>query len=69
MAKIKVKVNNKLFNLDLEDGFAAFLQEDLMKHLNKENNSIKDLIGAYINKNYEIYELHKRLSDLNHKLN
>lgn len=68
MAKIKIKVNNKLFNLDLDDEFAHFMHSELVENLGRENNSIKDLIGAYINKNYELYELNKRLQELNSKL-
>jgi hypothetical protein len=68
MAKIKIKVNNKLFNLELEDAFANFVRTDLDRTLAKENNSIKELLSAYINKNYELFELTNRLKDLNKKL-
>jgi hypothetical protein len=68
MSKIKLKVNNKLFNLELDEDFATFLADDLITHLSKENNSIKDLVSAYINKNYELFQLHKKVQELNHKL-
>ncbi len=68
MKKIKVKINSRIFNLELEDDFADFLHSELQENLNRENNSIKDLLGAYINKNYELYEVTKRLQELNNKL-
>jgi len=68
MSKIKLKINNKLFNLELEEDFAVFLANELNNNLNKENSSIKDLVSAYINKNYELYQLSKKARELNHKL-
>ncbi|HIO70389.1 MAG TPA: hypothetical protein EYG60_00490 [Campylobacterales bacterium] len=68
MKKIKIKINSRIFNLELEDDFADFLHSELQENLNRENNSIKDLLGAYINKNYELYEVTKRLQELNNKL-
>lgn len=68
MAKIKIKINGKLFNLELDDEFGAFVQNELSHNLSKDNNSIKDIVSAYINKNYELYELSKRVQELNHKL-
>ena len=68
MSKIKLKVNNKLFNLDLDEDFAMFLANELSINLNKENSSIKDLVSAYINKNYELFQLSKKVRELNHKL-
>ena len=68
MSKIKIKVNNKLFNLELDEEFAIFLADDLVKNLGKENNSIKDLVGAYLSRNYELFEISKKVQNLNHKL-
>jgi hypothetical protein len=69
MAKVvRIKVNSKLFNLELDDDFAVFLQNELSQNLSKDNNSLKDLISAYINKNYELFELQKKIHVLNQKL-
>jgi len=68
MKKIKIKINSRIFNLELEDDFADFLHSELQENLHRENNSIKDLLGAYINKNYELYEVTKKLQELNNKL-
>ena len=68
MSKIKLKINNKLFNLELDDDFAAFLVNELAANLSKENNSIKDLVSAYINKNYELFQISKKVQELNNKL-
>jgi hypothetical protein len=68
MAKIKLKINGKLFNLELEEEFANFLRNDLARNLGKDNNSIKELLSAYISKSNELFELTKKVKELNHKL-
>jgi hypothetical protein len=65
---VRIKVNSKLFNLELDSEFAFFLQNELSQNLNKDNNSLKDLISAYINKNYELFEITRKVSNLNQKL-
>jgi len=66
--KIRLKINGKSFDLDLESDFANFLIEDLSKNLNRENNSVKDLLGAYVKKNYEMYLLLQKLQEIDSKL-
>jgi len=66
--KIRLKISGKNFDLDLEQEFAEFLYNDLARNLNKENISVKELLNAYIRKNYEMYALSKRLHELDEKL-
>ena len=68
MSKIKIKVNSKLFNLELDDEFATFMANELGTNLGKENNSIKDLVNAYLNKNLELFNINKKAQELNNKL-
>jgi hypothetical protein len=69
MTRIKMKVNGKIFNLELEDGFANYLKGDLVKlGLNRDTSTIKDLVSAYIGKSLEIYEFSQKLQALNQKL-
>ncbi len=69
MTKIKMKVNGKIFNLEIEDGFANYLKGDLVKFsLNRDTTSIKDLVGAYVSKSFELYEVSQKLQTLNQKL-
>ena len=68
MSKIKIKINNKLFNLELEEDFAIFIANELATNLAKDNNSVKDLVSAYLNKNHELYQLSKKVQELNNKL-
>jgi hypothetical protein len=66
--KIRLKVSGKNFDLDLEEDFSKYLYRDLAQNLNKENISVKDLLNAYIRKNYEMFALHKRVEELDEKL-
>jgi len=58
---MKLRVNEKLYNLGLESiedkEFVQFIKDDLNKVFKgKKNVSVKELLQAYISKNYEIYE-------------
>ena len=66
--RIRLKISGKNFDLDLEEQFAEFLYNDLARNLNKENISVKELLNAYIRKNYEMYDLLKRINELDQKL-
>jgi len=69
MTKIKMKVNGKIFNLELEDGFANYLKADLVKlSLNRDTTSIKDIVSAYVSKSFELYELAQKVQTINQKL-
>jgi len=55
--KITLTVNGSRFDIDLEDGFAAYIEKELDESFNVHgNNDIKTLLQAYIKKNYELYE-------------
>jgi hypothetical protein len=66
--KIRLKINGKTFDLDLDNDFASFLIEDLSKNLNKENISIKDLLSAYVRKNYELHQFNLKIQEIDTKL-
>jgi hypothetical protein len=65
---VKIKINSKLFRLELEEEVAEFIQDDFAQYLGKDNNSLKDLLDAYIRKSMDQYHLHKKVEDLNQKL-
>ena len=67
---MKLRVNEKLYNLGLESiedkEFVQFIKDDLNKVFKgKENVSVKELLQAYISKNYEIYESIQSLKMMN----
>ena len=67
---MKLRVNEKLYNLGLESiedkEFVQFIKDDLNKVFKgKKNVSVKELLQAYISKNYEIYESIQSLKMMN----
>jgi hypothetical protein len=67
--KITLSVNGSRFDIDLEEGFAAYVETELQKSFNIHgNNDIKTLLQAYIKKNHELYEAEKTLKNMMKKL-
>lgn len=55
--KITLTINGSRFDIDLEDGFAHYMDDELETSFNVHgNNDIKTLLQAYIKKNHELYE-------------
>lgn len=55
--KITLTINGSRFDIDLEDGFAHYMEDELETVFNVHgNNDIKTLLQAYIKKNHEMYE-------------
>ncbi len=55
--KITLTINGSRFDIDLEDGFANYMEDELETVFNVHgNNDIKTLLQAYIKKNHEMYE-------------
>lgn len=55
--KITLTINGSRFDIDLEDGFAYYMEDELETVFNVHgNNDIKTLLQAYIKKNHEMYE-------------
>lgn len=67
--KITLTVNGSRFDIDLEEGFADYVEKELEKSFNIHgNNDIKTLLQAYVKKNYELYEAEKALKNMMKKL-
>jgi len=68
--KITLSINGSRFDIDLEDGFATYMERELEEHFNVlGNNDVKILLQAYIKKNYEYFESKEKLEQLANKLN
>ncbi len=62
--KVTLTINGSRFDIDLEDGFAGYMDNELDKEFNIHgNNDIKSLLQAYIKKNYELYEAKQKLKE------
>ena len=54
--KIGLHIGGRRFDVDLEEDFAKFLQNQMDSDFNVEgNNEIKDILLAYVRKNHELY--------------
>ncbi|MDF1879938.1 hypothetical protein JHD50_01250 [Sulfurimonas sp. MAG313] len=62
--KITLTINSSRFDIDLEDGFASYIEKDLEEKFNVHgNNDIKTLLQAYVKKNYELFEAEQMLTN------
>jgi len=69
MKKISITVAGKTYDINVDDAFAELLGESLKKDLNIDgNNSLKTLLEAYLKKNYECFQMEKKLTDLLKKI-
>ena len=67
--KATLTINGSRFDIDLEDGFAGYMDNELDKEFNIHgNNDVKSLLQAYIKKNYELYESKQKLKETLKKL-
>ncbi len=59
MKTVQIKIENKIFDVKLEeDEFASFLEQEI-KNVNMK--TVKDLLSSYIKKSYEVYVAEKKL--------
>jgi len=69
MKKISITVAGKTYDINVDDAFAELLGKSLKKDLNMDgNNSVKTLLEAYLKKNYECFQMEKKLTDLLKKI-
>jgi len=69
MKKISITVAGKTYDINVDNEFAALLEESIKKDLKIDgNNSVKNLLEAYLKKNYECFMMEKRLSELLKKI-
>lgn len=67
--KIGLYIGGRRLDIDVEDAFAKFLEEQMAKDFNIEgNNEIKVLMQAYVRKNYELFQQEMELKTILQKL-
>ncbi len=60
MKKIRIKVENRVFDITLEEDFASFLKNELDV---LSSCDIKTLLSLYLERSYEIFSTQKKLDD------
>jgi len=69
LQKITIKIEGKEYGLELQDDFASYMKKELEKNLNPySNNTIKEVLNAYLKKCYECYLSEKKLQNLLKKI-
>jgi len=54
--KIGLHIGGRRFDVDIEDQFAIFLENEMAKDFDIDgNNDLKSLLQAYVRKNHELY--------------
>lgn len=62
--KVQLIVENKQFNIELDEGFALFFE----RGLKTPSMDIKTLLQAWIESKYELYQLEQKLVTLTNKI-
>ncbi len=67
--KLGLHIGGRRFDVDVEDSFASFLQEQMSKDFNIEgNNDLKILLQAYVRKSHELFLQEKKIEEILKKL-
>jgi len=67
--KLSIKIDTINFDIDVDDAFAEFLTKSMQKDFNLEgNNELKELLQAYVRKNYALFNLEKEHNTLNNRV-
>jgi len=68
--KIGLYIGGRRFDVEVEDEFAHFLEDQMAKDFNIEgNNELKTVMQAYVRKNYELYQQDKEVVKILKKVN
>ena len=67
--KLGLNIGGRRFDVDVEDSFAPFLEQQMKNDFNIEgNNEIKILLQAYVRKNYDLFLQEQKIEEINEKL-
>ncbi len=63
--KIGLHISGRRFDVDVEDDFAPFLEEEMAKDFNTDgNNDLKRMLHAYVKKTHELYLQEKEIKKI-----
>jgi len=67
--KIGLHIGGRRFDVDVEEKFAAFLENEMAKDFKIDgNNDLKTLLQAYVRKNHELYLQKQKIEEMLEKL-
>ncbi|WP_457744245.1 hypothetical protein [Sulfurimonas sp.] len=67
--KIGLHIGGRRFDVDVEEKFAKFLEEQMEKDFNIEgNNDLKVLLQAYVRRNHELYIQNQKIDKILEKM-
>lgn len=67
--KLGLNIGGRRFDVDVEDKFASFLEQQMKKDFNIDgNNDLKLLLQAYVRKNHDLYVQEQRIEEITKKL-
>jgi hypothetical protein len=67
--KIGLHVGGRRFDVDVEDSFAPFLEDQMSKDFNVDgNNDLKILLQAYVRKNHELFLQEQKIEEILKKI-
>jgi hypothetical protein len=67
--KLGLNIGGRRFDVDVEDSFAHFLEQQMRKDFNVEgNNDLKVLLQAYVRKNHELFLQEQKIEEITKKL-
>jgi hypothetical protein len=67
--KIGLHIGGRRFDVDVEENFAIFLEEQMQNDFNMDgNNDLKALLQAYVRKNHKLYMQDKNVEQILKKI-
>ncbi len=67
--KLGLNIGGRRFDVDVEDNFASYLEQQMKKDFNVDgNNDLKVLLQAYVRKNHDLYVQEQRIEEITKKL-
>jgi hypothetical protein len=67
--KLGLNIGGRRFDVDVDEKFAVFLEEQMRKDFNIDgNNDLKVLLHAYVRKNHDLYQQEQKIEEIAKKL-
>ncbi len=67
--RLGISISGRRYDIDVEDGFALFLEECFREDFNTEgNNDIKVVLQAYVRKVHELFIQEQKIEEITKKI-
>jgi len=67
MKKIKLYLIGQKYELEIEDEFYEYIEDDIVKLMNSDTQ-VKDMLNIFLKFSYKSYKSEHKLNELLHKL-